>query len=203
MVGQRTGLSLRAKLLAVLLAGGAIAIIAAFGGLRASATRRRPQIAAGQSVDAGEWRVRPLRAWMDGRCPTAGATAPAASCLHAEVECTNLTSASRMGVASALRLVDPPAPAGVEPHLTLVCDGTVLGLLHPQMPERVVMGWKLAAERPADPLRAAAFAVWARRFKERDNLLGGEGWFDPKQVAQVRLPVTLERAPGAGETGAQ
>ncbi len=172
-------------------------VVAALGGLRESPARMRRQLAVGQSVDTAQWRVRPLRAWTGDRCPLVGpARAPAAPepCLSLEVELTNLTRASSNDIADALTIADPPLPAGSRPELMLARDRGVLFQLHPRMPERVVARWKLrAGGRP----RAATLVIRGKRFKERDNLIGGEGWFDPKPVAETRLALAVETAPSA------
>jgi hypothetical protein len=174
------------------------AVVAALGGLRESPARRRRQLAPGQSVDTAQWRVRPLRAWIGDRCPLApaGLPAPAEPCLSLEVELTNLTRASSNDVADALTLVDPRLPPSTRPQLMLARDRGVLFQLHPKMPERVVASWKLpAGSHP----RAATLVIRGKRFKERDNLIGGEGWFDPKPVAEARLALAVEAAPPATE----
>ncbi len=197
MIGQPIRLRVAAAVLAVLAIG--IGAVAVLGGLRASVTRGLPQLVAGKFLDAGQWRVRPLRAWTGERCPLSRASAAAAPCLSLEVELTNLTRASSTDLHKVLSVVDPKLPADVETQLMLARDRDRLSYLHPNMPERVVFSWKLpAANRP----RTAVFVITAKRFKERDNLLGGEGWFDPKPVAQVQLPVTVENAPGARVEGA-
>jgi hypothetical protein len=59
------------------------------------------------------------------------------------------------------------------------------------MPERVVASWKLPA---GGHPRAATLVIRGKRFKERDNLTGGEGWFDAKPVAEARLELAVETA---------
>jgi hypothetical protein len=192
MVGEhsRSHVGPVALVVVLVLAG----VVAALGGLRESPARMRRQLAIGQSVDTAQWRVRPLRAWIGDRCPLSPARAPAAAepCLSVEVELTDLTRASSNDIADALTIVDPPLPAGSRPELMLARDRGVLFQLHPRMPERVVASWKLPAGRRP---RAATLVIRGKRFKERDNLIGGEGWFDPKPVAEIRLALAVERAP--------
>jgi hypothetical protein len=173
-------------------------VVAALGGLRESPARMRRQLGPGEWVDTAQWRVRPLRAWTGDRCPLApaGLPAPPERCLSVEVELTNLTRASSNDLADALTVVDPPLPAATRPELMLARDRGVLFQLHPRMPERVVVSWKLPAGRHP---RAATLVIRGKRFKERDNLIGGEGWFDPKPVAEVRLALAVENAPASAE----
>ena len=177
-------------------------VVAALGGLRESPARMRRQLAPGQSIDTAQWRVRPLRAWIGDHCPLAGparVAAPPEPCLSLELELTNLTRASSNDVADALTIVDPRLPATARPELMLARDRGWLFQLHPRMPERVVASWKLPAARHP---RAATLVIRGKRFKERDNLTGGEGWFDPKPVAEARLALAVETAPASTKQGA-
>jgi hypothetical protein len=193
MVEERS----RSRVVAVAVVVGLVlaGLVAALGGLRESPARMRRQLGPGRSIDTAQWRVRPLRAWIGDRCPLAPAGMPAPQpCLSVELELTNLTRASSNDLADALTVVDPPLPAATRPELMLARDRGILFQLHPKMPERVVMSWKLPAGRHP---RAATLVIRGKRFKERDNLIGGEGWFDPKPVAEVALAV--ENAPASTE----
>jgi hypothetical protein len=172
-------------------------VVAALGGLRESPARLRRQLALGQSIDTAQWRVRPMRAWIGERCPLAGPArvsppSPSPSsppCLSVEMELTNRTDASSSDIADALVIADPRLPARARPELMLARDRGPLFQLHPRMPERIVASWKL----PAGSLpRAATLVIRGKRFKERDNLIGGEGWFYPTPVAEARLPLVVE-----------
>ena len=78
-------------------------------------------------------------------------------------------------------------PKAPPPSLELVRDRGVLDYLHPQMPERVVLCCKLDEAAPA-PQRVV-LGIRAFTLKERDNLLGASGWFNPKEIARTTLPL--------------
>lgn len=72
----------------------------------------------------------------------------------------------------------------------------MLGALHPGMPERVVLCWSAAAATSD----SVALTIRATRYKERDNLQGGAGWFDPRDVAEVRPPIGVPDPDAVRET---
>src|SRR5262245_22007203 len=152
-----------------------IGIVALFGGFREAPASPPRLVAVGQTIDLGPLRVKPLRAWVDAQCPLDYSAGAPNSCLSFEAEVTNLTNASRVGVSDLIRLVEPSVPKDTFPTNELVRDRWVLGNLHPHLPERVVVSWKLPPQSAA-PARIT-LALWSMQFKKRDNLLGGEGWF--------------------------
>jgi hypothetical protein len=171
-------------IVAVFVAAFAFVLIGACGGLARAPDDGLPVLAAGAALDAGPWRVRPLRAWQGERCLLDGPYAPTGHRISVEVELVNLSDRSSSAVAGAF-VLQQPAPDATPPSLELVRDRAVLGALHPGMPERVVLCWS-AAPAATD---AVALTIRATRYKERDNLQGGAGWFDPHDVAHVRLPL--------------
>jgi hypothetical protein len=163
------------------------ATLAASGGLAPAPVAAQPTLKVGQALDAGPWRIRPLRAWRSEHCPLDGAQATAGNFVSVEAELTNLTAASRNVVADAFELQQPVLPRDTIPGLELVRDRAVLGYLQPHLPERVVLCWPLPSQLVVPP--SVTLALRATQFKQRDNLTGGEGWFNPKQVARVELPL--------------
>src|SRR5262245_22361853 len=155
-----------------------IGIVALFGGFRTAPAAPPRLVAVGQAIDLGPLRVKPLRAWIDAQCPLDYSAGAPNSCLSFEAEVTNLTNASRSGLSDLVRLVQPSVPKATYPTTELVRDRWVLGALHPRLPERVVVSWKLTPQNEA-PTRIT-LALWSMEYKKRDNLLGGEGWFTPK-----------------------
>jgi hypothetical protein len=172
-----------------------VAVLIAFGvtvwlgGFReAPAARSTRWLEAGQDFDVGPLSIRVLRAWSGSMCPLDSIAGPPDSCLSVEADVINLTRSSR-SLGDAVRLVEPALPREVFPKLELVRDRWVLGTLHPNLPERVVISWKLPTEQHMARSHIT-IALWSTRFKERDNLVGGEGWFDPQEAARIRLPLT-------------
>jgi hypothetical protein len=166
-----------------------VGLVALLGGFRAAPAKGPRMVRVGESVDLGPMRVRPLRAWVDAKCPLDYSAGEPNSCLSVEAEVTNLTHASRSGVDEIIKLVTPSPPKGTFPMTELVRDRAILAALHPRMPERVVISYKLPSPLAA-PSSRITLALWSMRFKKRDNLLGGEGWFSPAEAARVELPLS-------------
>ena len=173
------------------------------GGLRHSPARMRRQLAVGQSVDtaqvagaaagargqaiAARWpaRLAHRRRWSPPQ--------PGSRMLR------TATRASSNDIADALTIADPPLPAGCCGRACMLArDRGVLFQLHPRMPERRWRSWKLrAGGRP----RAATLVIRGKRFKERDNLIGGglvrsqAGRRDPARAGRRDGAVGGEGAP--------
>lgn len=171
-------------LVAAVVVAFACVLVGAGGGFARAPDDALPALAAGSALDAGPWRVRPLRAWQGERCLLDGPYTPAGHRVSVEVELVNLADRSSSAIAGAF-VLRQPAPDAALPSLELVRDRAVLFALHPRMPERVVLCWSTAAAATD----AVVLTIRATRYKERDNLQGGAGWFDPHDVAEVRLPL--------------
>lgn len=186
MTTEREGHRKRLKLAAAVL--GAIAATALLGGFRKAPDPGPRLVKVGESIDLGPVRVKPLRAWLGTQCPLDYPSSAASTCVSFEAEVTNLTKASRTSVSDQIRLVEPAAPKDVFPVQELVRDRWILGGLQPNLPEVIVISWKLPSQ--STPPSRITLALRSLQFKKRDNLLGGEGWFTPKEAARVELPLT-------------
>ncbi len=171
-----------------------VGMVALMGGFRAAPAEGPKTVRVGDAIDLGPMLVRPLRAWIDAKCPLDYSAGEPNSCLSIEAEVTNLTNASR-SLGNLIRLITPSPPRDTFPTIELVRDRGVLYFLQPHMPERVVISYQLPPPHTT-PFSHITLALWRMRFKKRDNLQGGEGWFDPTEAARVELVLT-EQDPDA------
>lgn len=151
-----------------------------------------PSIAAGQSVDAGQWaiEVETIDAGTtlpDGRRSTAGRGA-----LMLTAKLTNRTGTSTSDFLQAIKLTTPIPGIDDKPTVYLLRDRTYLRQLHPGLAERVTYVWTypLTAKLP----QKARFELVARKYKPRDNLYAASGWFNPSVVGTIELPLATDSA---------
>lgn len=175
---------------------GAGAVLATWlsGGFAAAKPPALPALEVGKGLDTGQWHVVVQRAWLSARRADGRDAPPGKVALNLEVELTNRTRESSSDIASGFRIGLPAiTPKTPPPNLLLLRDNSVLGMLHPKMPERVALTWDLPAGTPIpDPLPVV---ILSKVYKSRDNLSGGAGWFTPKPLAEVRLSVAAPDAP--------
>ncbi|WP_028352971.1 hypothetical protein [Bordetella petrii] len=158
------------------------------------------QYQAGTPIEAGQWQVVPQRAWVSRDKKVHGVRLDdGEQALVLEADLSNRTSASTRDYSELLRLRPLPGVALEKPEVALVRDARVLPLLHPGLGERVVYVWKLPGA--AAPPARLELDVIAKTFKPVDNLYGTPGWFNPKVVGQVSLP--LEAPVDAGGAAEQ
>jgi hypothetical protein len=182
---------------------GTIAAIVVAGLLGAFAALPKPpvpQLPADAPIEAGQWRILPVRAFVvadnvDSSDDIYGIPLkPRQKALVVEVDMTNLTAESTKDYFRLFELVDP---AGAEqPYIALPEDSVMSPELHPGMPQRMAYIWPLPPGAAA-PSRAS-FKVIAQTFKPRDNLYGAPGWFNPHEVGTVTLAVGEDRPASAG-----
>jgi hypothetical protein len=146
-----------------------------------------PSLQPGASIDAGQWRVKPLRARLTGEHPLPRPPVQSASYLLVEVELTNLMERSSRDFAFVLRIERPALKQLGEPSYVLVRDMNLPDRLHPDMPEALMLVWPWPAGVPAPP--ELRLAIHAKTFKAADNLVGSPGWFNPMAIATATLPV--------------
>jgi hypothetical protein len=176
---------------------GVVAVVATWllGGFAAAPKAALPKLEAGKAIDTGQWRVVVQGASLSAKRPDGRAAPDGKAALAIELELTNRTDASSNDIASILRVSLPAVPPKATPDLFLLRDRSILAALHPKMTERVAMSWDvpLGTAIP-DPLPVV---VISKIHKERDNLVGGAGWFNPKPLAEVKLHVATPDAPAA------
>jgi len=156
-----------------------------------------PKLRPGETIDAGRWQVAVQSAVVstqprdDGYRP-----APGMKALAVDIDILNRTAESS-NVFGRIFTIDPPIP-GLKPDPIhyLMRDRTMLAALHPGLPERVRVIWTMPNQAPIPPnLR---LTITAESFKPRDNLLAAPGWFNPKVIAAISLPLHEEWGGGGG-----
>lgn len=158
-------------------------LMGAFGALPA---RAPPQLPLDAAVDAGRWRIKPIRAYISHADVHGVPLKPGQKALVLEADLTNRTAQSDKAYFNVFRPDGLAVPEG-PPMVALTRDSTLTPELHPGMIERMAYVWPLAgdAKIPA----AIGFVVTAEIFKPRDNLYGAPGWFNPYRLGTVTLPV--------------
>jgi hypothetical protein len=185
-------LTFRSKAIAWLTAGigslAALGVAFALGAFEAADKTELPQIAAGQSLDAGKWLIKPLRAWVTdqkiyGIMPKAGEKA-----LVFEAEMLNRSVQSDNGYGNTFLLPPAIADKAETPMAYLERDASVLPDLQPGMAEKIIYIWRMPADSvPKDNLE---LNIEAWKFKLRNNLTGAPGWWSKAIAGTVRLPLS-------------
>eukprot|EP01132_Coremiostelium_polycephalum_P008965 gene8965-10984_t len=163
----------------------ALAVAVALGVFEAQPQAAISQILPGQSLDAGKWRIKPLKAWVTdqkihGLVPKADQKA-----LVLEVELTNRTTRSDKSYYSTVHLPPGIGAKAEKPMIYLVRDDALMPSLQPGLPEKMAYVWLMPAT--AIPEGRIDFSIEAEKFKPRDNLYGMPGWFNPYTAAKARL----------------
>lgn len=172
-------------------------IVAGIGGLLAGAlslglsiyeTRTGTEVthvAAGASVDSGQWKVTLNSASLTAQTPDGLRVSNGKKALTIDLTLENLTAESSNLYRDAIKLGNiPNAPM---PQFYLVRDREQLWDLQPMMPETVEAVWELPA-RQALP-KVLYVTVVGTTYKPKDNLYAAPGWFNPTDIARVDLPV--------------
>ena len=150
-----------------------------------------PQLLApGTGVDAGQWRVKPLRARISTEHPLRFPARKSESYLLVEVEFTNLMQRSSSDYALVVHLEQPELKQLGEPSFVLVRDMALPDRLHPDMPEALLLVWPWSSSLTAPP--ELRLSIYGKTFKPVDNLVGSPGWFNPAPVAQATLSLSTE-----------
>ncbi|WP_055728150.1 hypothetical protein [Bosea thiooxidans] len=147
-----------------------------------------PVVQAGQPIAAGRWQVTLRQAEVSTTPrPDGYKGRPGTKALSIDLELMNRSSESSNAVARILSFDPPLAGLAPSPTTYLLRDGTILGALQPGLPERVRMVWDLPEAAPVP--ETIRLLVVGETFKPRDNLLAAPGWFNPKPVATLSLPL--------------
>ena len=186
----------RSKLKAWAAAGiGTAAAIAVAGVLGAFGARHAqvPVLAPAGPIETGQWLLQPVKAYVSGEKYIYGTLhKPGTKALVFEVDLTNRTAKSTKDYFDLLQPTRPPLDPATKPYIVLTRDETLSPELHPGMPERMAYIWDLP-EGGAAPA-SLDLKVMSKIYKQRDNLYGLPGWFNPAPVGTLTIPV----APDAG-----
>jgi len=190
--------SARSQLKAWLAAGiGTAAAIAVAGVLGAFGARHAqvPVLAPAGPIETGQWLLQPVKAYVSGEKYIYGTLhKPGTKALVFEVDLTNRTAKSTKDYFDLLQPTRPPLDPATKPYIVLTRDETLSPELHPGMPERMAYIWDLP-EGAAAPA-SLDLKVMSKIYKQRDNLYGLPGWFNPAPVGTLTVPV-------APDTGGQ
>ncbi|RWA74980.1 MAG: hypothetical protein EOQ28_10260 [Mesorhizobium sp.] len=179
------------RLKAWLVAGiGTAAAIAAAGVMGAFGARHEPMpvLAPASRIETGQWLLRPLKAYSaEGENLYGVPLKPGAKALVLELEMTNRTAKSTKDYFDVLQANQATIDPATKPFIALTRDSTLSPELHPGMPEKVAYIWQLpdGATLPAK----LELTVIRKTYKQRDNLYGLPGWFNPAPVGRLTLPV--------------
>jgi len=147
-----------------------------------------PRLAPGSPVEAVQWRIVPLAASIGPNAPDGRPAGAGRKVLVVKLDMTNRTGSTRNDYAEVLRLDPALAKLADRPMGYLERDRTFLAGLHPDLTERVAMAWEMPEDTAVpDPL---PLTVFAKTYKQRDNLTGESGWYNPHPIGTLALPVT-------------
>ena len=159
-----------------------------------------PEFPAGRPIEAGQWKILPLRAYVSEERFHKLPMKEDRKALLLEVELTNRTAESTKDYFNIFGLTGPFADQIIfgDPFMLLGRDLTMSPELHPGMPERAIYHWQI----PKDAVvpERMTFTVNAQIYKRQDNLYGTPGWFNRHEAGKITLPV---EAPSAKAEAAQ
>jgi hypothetical protein len=176
----RTWITAGAGTIAALFVAG---LMGAFGALPAHAP---PQLPLDAAIDAGRWRLKPVRAYVSRAKIYGVPLKPGQKALVLEADMTNRTAQSDKAYFNVFTPDGLALPDGL-PMVALTRDSTLTPELHPGMTERMAYVWPLAGDAVVPA--SLGFGITAEIFKPRDNLYGTPGWFNPTRLGTVALPV--------------
>ncbi|MBA8877431.1 hypothetical protein [Phyllobacterium myrsinacearum] len=181
--------NLSSKALAWITAGigtfAALVVAVALGVSEARSPNEIPIIKAGQSLDAGRWQVKPLKAWVTDQKIYGLTPKEDQKALILEVELMNRTAQSDRAYYSTFHLPPTLEAAAEKPMIYLARDEALMPSLQPGLQEKVAYVWLMPAS--AVPKDNIDFSIEAETFKPRDNLYGMPGWFNKYNAATVSL----------------
>ncbi|MDX8480020.1 hypothetical protein RFN28_16230 [Mesorhizobium sp. VK24D] len=169
---------------------GTAAAIAVAGVMGAFGARHEPVpvLAPASRIETGQWLLRPLKAYVTAEKNVYGAPLKSGGkALVLELEMTNRTAKSTKDYFEVLQpnpaIIDP----ATKPFIVLTRDSTLSPELHPGMPERMAYIWQLSDG--AAPPASLDLTIIHKTYKQRDNLYGLPGWFNPTPIGVLMLPV--------------
>ncbi len=169
---------------------GTAAAIAVAGVLGAFEARHAqvPVLAPASPIKTGQWLLQPVKAYVSGEKYIYGTLRkPGAKALVFELDMTNRTATSTKDYFELLQASQPTIDPAAKPYIVLTRDGTLSPELHPGMTERMAYIWDLP-EGAATPA-SLDLNVMSKIYKQRDNLYGLPGWFNPSAIGTLDVPV--------------
>lgn len=175
----------------------AVIATALLGGFR-SAPKRVGASGPGARVTVGALAVQPLRAWVDRRDPKGFEDRSGKDVLVLEAVVENLTKASsNYYLPDDLRWL-----TGAEDYkgskadvIYLVDDLTLHDYLHPRLPMRVLLCWKIPKDQSLP--QPARWGLYQRRFVEKAYVNNESGWMQDGPGMTLKLPVEDRRTGAA------
>ncbi len=168
-----------------------LALVATFllGGFRQAPGKRLAQAGPGERVASGALAVQALRAWVDRKDPRGYPDSIGGQdFLVVEAVVENLTDASsNYYLSQDLRWLTGQADqkGSVADRIYLADDLTLHDYLHPRMPTRVLLLWKLpSGQALVQPMR---FGLYKRRFAEKAYVSNESGWLQDGPGATLKL----------------
>lgn len=175
----------------------ALTATALLGGFR-FAPKRTGQIGAGERATSGALAVLPVRAWADRRDPKGHEDRSGQEFLVLEATVENLTKASNnYYLPDDLRwLTSMEDQKGRKPDVVYLAeDMTIHDYLHPKMPMRLLLCWKMPkGQSLKQPTR---WGLYNRRFVEKAYLSNESGWMQDGPGTALKLQVEDRRAGAA------
>ena len=193
--------SARSRLKAWVVAGiGTAAAIAVAGVLGAFEARHAkvPVLTPAGPIETGQWLLQPVKAYVTPQKYVYGTLrTPGTKALVFEVDLTDRTAQSTKDYFELLQATQPPLDPAARPYIVLTRDSTLSPELHPGMTDRIAYIWELP-ENAAAPA-SLDLTVMSKIYKQRDNLYGLPGWFNPKPIGTLAVPVGPAPATGEGQ----
>jgi hypothetical protein len=185
----------RSKAAAWLTAGlgsfAALALAFAMGAFEAAEKPQLPRITAGQSMEAGKWRIKPLKIWATSQKIYGVRPKEGQKAVVLEVELMNRTIESDSNYFSTFQWPAEIAGKVERPMIYLTRDETLAPGLQPGMPEKMAYVWLMPDDVATGNEVELAIEAWG--FKYRNNLTGTPGWWSKNIVGSLRLPLQKEQ----------
>lgn len=189
---------LRTKLVTRIVAGiGGFAAVALSLGMTVydARTKPPPQVAAGQAIEAGQWKIEISGVEAGTSLPDGRRAAAGRGAVILTAKLTNRTGASSSDYAQAIELETAVQGIDDRPTTYLLRDKSYLRQLQPLLTERVAYVWTYPLASTLPP--KLQFNLVSRKFKARDNLYAASGWFNPSVVGEIELPLIAGVTPAS------